>query len=198
VAPIVATESWVTDGTYGSLGTLIAERTNLIVWLDLPPWVWLPRLLKRSARRLIFREVLWNGNRETLRGVFLEADGVIPHALRAYFFRRHGIPARLAPYASCACAASPRSKPFSQRSHVPLSSDRDRRAANVAKTRSTRSITSAVIPAEACPRLSRPRGAAAQIDWTPARRFRHRCGPWRWRRHGGTFADRSCGALWKA
>jgi hypothetical protein len=98
LAPLLATERWVTDGTYAELGALIAGHADLIVWLDLPPWVWLPRLLKRSARRLHFREELWNGNRETLRGVFLEADGVFPHALRAYFFRRHQIPARLAPY----------------------------------------------------------------------------------------------------
>jgi adenylate kinase family enzyme len=98
MAPIVAKETWVTDGTYASLGALIAARTNLIVWLDLSPWVWLPRLLKRSARRLLFREELWNGNRETLRGVFFERDGVIPHALRAYFRRRHQMAASLAPY----------------------------------------------------------------------------------------------------
>ncbi|HEY6459159.1 MAG TPA: hypothetical protein VIY73_03380, partial [Polyangiaceae bacterium] len=98
VAPLVATDRWVTDGTYSALGGLIAERADLIVWLDLPPWTWIPRLLKRSTRRLLFREELWNGNRETVRGVFLDADGVFRHAFRAYFFRRHELAARLAPY----------------------------------------------------------------------------------------------------
>jgi hypothetical protein len=41
------------------------------------------------------REELWNGNRETLRGIFLERDGVFPHAIRRYFFRRSELAADL-------------------------------------------------------------------------------------------------------
>ena len=98
LSPIVARERWVIDGTYSTLGPLIPARADLVVWLDMPPWVWFPRLLRRSARRVLLREALWNGNRETLRGVFLGADGLFPHAVRSYFFHRHDIPARLSPY----------------------------------------------------------------------------------------------------
>ena len=98
VAPVVSTERWAIDGIYLEIGPMIAATADLIVWLDLPPRVWLPRLLRRSGRRLLLREELWNGNRETLRGVFFEADGVIPHAIRAYFFRRRGLARALAPY----------------------------------------------------------------------------------------------------
>jgi hypothetical protein len=58
--------------------------------------VWLPRLVRRSGRRLLFREELWNGNRETLRGVFWDEDSVFRHALRSYFRRRTTLAMRLA------------------------------------------------------------------------------------------------------
>ena len=99
IAPLVATDSWAIDGIATKmLGGLVVDRVELVVWLDLPPWVWLPRLLGRSARRWLSREELWNGNRENLRGIFLDADGVLPHAFRAYFVRRAGLAAQLAPY----------------------------------------------------------------------------------------------------
>jgi adenylate kinase family enzyme len=94
--PILAAESWVIDGTAPDMvGRLVLDRAELIVWLDLPPWIWLPRLVRRSARRWLLREELWNGNRETLRDIFMPPDGVLPHALRAYFFRRDRVRARL-------------------------------------------------------------------------------------------------------
>ena len=35
VAPIVATDSWVIDGSYrGKLGDLVVERADVVVWLD--------------------------------------------------------------------------------------------------------------------------------------------------------------------
>lgn len=96
VEPILDGESWVIDGTAPDMvGRLVVERAELIIWLDLPPWVWLPRLLRRSARRWFFREELWNGNRESLRDIFGPPDGVLPHAIRAYFFRRGRVRARL-------------------------------------------------------------------------------------------------------
>jgi hypothetical protein len=96
--PLLAGEAWVIDGGYSELGPMVPAAADLVVWLDLPPWVWLPRLVRRSARRLWFREELWNGNRESVRGVFFEWDGVLPYALRSYAFRRGALARRIAPY----------------------------------------------------------------------------------------------------
>src|SRR5712691_1868967 len=53
---------WVVDGNYDSkLGTLVLDRAELIVWLDLPLLVKLPRLVRRTVRRTRSREELWNG-----------------------------------------------------------------------------------------------------------------------------------------
>lgn len=66
--PIVAEDGWVIDGDYQrKLGTLVLDRADTIVWLDLPTRVWVPRLARRSMRRISGREPLWNGNRETLK-----------------------------------------------------------------------------------------------------------------------------------
>ena len=83
VEPIVDTDAWVIDGAYrGKLGDLVLERADVIVWLDLPLRVWLPRLLRRTARRTVTREELWNGNREELRYVLHPTNSVVLYALR--------------------------------------------------------------------------------------------------------------------
>jgi adenylate kinase family enzyme len=99
VEPLVSGEAWVVDGVYrGKLGELVLDRADLVVWLDLPRRVWLPRLLWRTARRVFRREVLWNGNRETLRNSVLGRDALIPFALRTYGDRRRRYDTELACY----------------------------------------------------------------------------------------------------
>jgi adenylate kinase family enzyme len=99
VEPLVAEDAWVVDGAYrGKLGDLVLERAELVVWLDLPLRVWLPRLLRRTVRRVVRREELWNGNRETLRNVLLSRDSLIVYAFRAHFRHRRSYPGALAPY----------------------------------------------------------------------------------------------------
>jgi hypothetical protein len=86
--PVVATEAWVIDGSYQSeLGDLVFRNADLVVWLDVPMYVWLPRLLRRTVRRLVTREVLWNGDRESLRNVF-DRDSLLIFTLRWYRPRR--------------------------------------------------------------------------------------------------------------
>jgi hypothetical protein len=95
----VNTEAWVIDGTYrNKLGDLVLERAEAVVWLDLPLYVWLPRLLRRTARRVIRREELWNGNRERLRDVLHPQNSVVIYALRGYRERRRTYPSELARY----------------------------------------------------------------------------------------------------
>jgi adenylate kinase family enzyme len=89
LVPVVATERWTIDAiAEKTVGRLVLDRVQLIVWLDLPPWIWLPRLVRRSGRRWLGREELWSGNRETLHGIFVARDGVFPWAVRKYFFKR--------------------------------------------------------------------------------------------------------------
>jgi adenylate kinase family enzyme len=97
VAAAIADDGWVTDATYrNKLGDLIYNSAETIVWLDLPLRVWLPRLLRRTARRMGGRETLWNGNRETLAGAFWGRESLFAYALRMHFRRRREWPAELA------------------------------------------------------------------------------------------------------
>ncbi len=99
VEPIVESKAWVIDGPYrGKLGDLVLEGADLVVWLDLPLRVWLPRLLRRTASRIIRREELWNGNRERLRDALHPQNSVVFFALRHYRDRRQRYPSELASF----------------------------------------------------------------------------------------------------
>jgi adenylate kinase family enzyme len=99
VEPITRTEGWVIDGVYGSkLGNLVLDAADTVVWLDLPMRVWLPRLLRRTARRISGRERMWNDNRETLRDAFGGRESLFGYALQMHFRRRREWPERLAGY----------------------------------------------------------------------------------------------------
>ena len=99
VEPIVASDGWVIDGGYwGKFGDFVLRHADVVVWLDLPLRVWLPRLIRRTSGRVIRREELWNGNRETVRNFLFSRDSLLWYALRNYPRARRIYPERLAPY----------------------------------------------------------------------------------------------------
>lgn len=55
--------SWVIDGNYASHGAReeIWPRADTIVWMDPPRRVAVSRVVKRTLKRVITREELWNG-----------------------------------------------------------------------------------------------------------------------------------------
>jgi adenylate kinase family enzyme len=60
-------DGWVVDGGYiWKIGTLVLDRADTVVWLDLPLAVCVRRLWHRSSSRIRARTELWGtGNRET-------------------------------------------------------------------------------------------------------------------------------------
>ena len=96
LTPILAEDGWVIDGTYThKLGDLVLRAADQIVWLDLPIATWMPRLIRRTLRRLITREELWNGNHESLGSVLGGRDSLFIHALRTHRERRRHWPTAL-------------------------------------------------------------------------------------------------------
>lgn len=97
VEPIVESEAaWIIDGAYrGKLDDLVLEGADAVVWLDLPLRVWLPRLVRRSAQRVIRREEPWNGNRERLRDVLHPRNSVVLYALGKYRKQRRAYASEL-------------------------------------------------------------------------------------------------------
>ena len=99
LAPTLALDGWVIDNPYRRIvGDLVIDRADTLIWLDLPMRVWLPRLLRRTLRRIIRHEVLWNGNRESWRTAFTGREGLIPFAIQAQFRTRRFYPERYAGY----------------------------------------------------------------------------------------------------
>ncbi len=97
--PVLAGNGWVIDGGYrGKIGDLVLGQADVVVWLDLPLHVWLPRLVRRTLRRLRGHEEIWNGNRESLRSAVWGRDALIPYALRAHRSHRRHYPAELVRY----------------------------------------------------------------------------------------------------
>ena len=72
-----AKHGWVSDGNYRVIRDLVFEDVETVIVLALPWRVMLWRTFKRTVGRLVTREVLWSGNRESFRTAFLSRDSVI-------------------------------------------------------------------------------------------------------------------------
>jgi adenylate kinase family enzyme len=99
VEPILAGDGWVVDNAYTrKLGTLVFERADAVVWLDQPIRVWLPRLTRRTWRRLRGHEEIWNGNRESVKTALWGRESLFMWAFRSHFTAERNWPKLLAPY----------------------------------------------------------------------------------------------------
>jgi adenylate kinase family enzyme len=99
VEPLVATDAWVIDGSYHSkLGDLVFRQADVVVWLDQPMRVWLPRLVRRTFARVLLRQELWGTNRESIWNVFFSRDSLLLFTFRHDRRRRRLYPDRLAAF----------------------------------------------------------------------------------------------------
>lgn len=88
---------WVMDGNYTKAKDIGWARADTLVWLDYPAQVVFWRVLTRTLRRVIGRQELWNGNRETLRGA-VQADAPLRWLFRTHWRRRRETPGLAAGY----------------------------------------------------------------------------------------------------
>ena len=90
-----APQGWVVDATYtGKLGDFFYERADTLVWLDLPLSLCLRRIWTRTWRRILKREELWHGNRETIRNAFFVKDSLFRGAIRSHRSNPAKVPGR--------------------------------------------------------------------------------------------------------
>jgi adenylate kinase family enzyme len=73
----ISGDGWVLDGNYSRTTPLKWEHAQVVVWLDLPYLVILYQVIVRTLVRSFSREVLWAGNRESLRKAFFASDSII-------------------------------------------------------------------------------------------------------------------------
>jgi adenylate kinase family enzyme len=81
-------ESWVVAGNYSLVRPEIWPRANAVVWLNFSLVVVLRRVIIRSAKRILFREVLWHGNRESLLRTLFTRQSVVWWAIITHNVRK--------------------------------------------------------------------------------------------------------------
>lgn len=93
VFTLAAQDGWIFCGNYFSkLGIEFWRKPDMLIWCDYPLWLVLPRLVRRTLRRAIRKETLWNNNTESLLKSVFTKDSVIFWMLstwRAHKKRHH-------------------------------------------------------------------------------------------------------------
>ncbi len=96
VQKATAGAAWVVDGNYGKAHDLLWPLADTLIWLDYPLWLCLWQLTRRTLIRILKRETLWNGNRETIWGAFFAKDSLFGWAIKSHKVLSKRYPAWLA------------------------------------------------------------------------------------------------------
>lgn len=84
VGQAIADSRWVVDGNYTRVRDLVWDRATTIIWLNYSFRIVFSRAVRRTVGRIIRRETILNGNRETIRMGLLSFDGVPSWVARRY------------------------------------------------------------------------------------------------------------------
>src|SRR5690349_1666603 len=86
---------WVPRPSFeADVDALLAERADLFVWLDLPYPLVLARVVRRTVRRRLRREELWNGNQEgPLHTFFTDPEHIVRWSWQTRHQYRERVPA---------------------------------------------------------------------------------------------------------
>jgi adenylate kinase family enzyme len=91
----LAADQWVAEGVHGGqVAELLWRRAHCVVWLDLPRWLCVLRVLRRSVRNICRRQVLWGTNIESWSR-FFSRDSVALAAFHHYQASQAELRARL-------------------------------------------------------------------------------------------------------
>lgn len=88
VSQALTGDAWVVDGNYSKARPIVWDRADTIIWLDFSFWTILSRLTRRTLRRLISKEELWNGNRERWKEQFFSRESLFFWMFRTYRRRK--------------------------------------------------------------------------------------------------------------
>jgi adenylate kinase family enzyme len=89
VRRLAASDAWVTEWQYPEARPVLRARADMIVFLLLSRRVSFGRLVRRTLRRRIRREVLWNENVEPpLRTIFTDRDHILRWHRRSFASNR--------------------------------------------------------------------------------------------------------------
>jgi adenylate kinase family enzyme len=83
-----AGDRWIFAGKYSVVQDILWSRGTIVVWLNLSFPVVITRTLRRTLRRLLVSELLWNGNRESIWRAFFSRHSIILWAIVSYHRRK--------------------------------------------------------------------------------------------------------------
>ena len=92
VKEVVQKDRWVVDGNYSEVRDITWSRATHLVWLNYPFRTVFSRALSRTLRRVVTREELFAGNRESLGRALFNPDSIVWYVLRTYRRRRREYP----------------------------------------------------------------------------------------------------------
>lgn len=85
VRRLAAAERWTTEWQYPAARPILATRADLLIFLDLPRWLVMTRVVRRTLWRRFRRVELWNGNFEPrLRAVLHDREHIVRWAWQTH------------------------------------------------------------------------------------------------------------------
>lgn len=88
VSKKVQDECWVMEGNYSLTREIVWSRATTVIWINLPFYLVFYRMLVRIFKRAIRKEVLWNGNQETLAKHFFSKDSMLYWVIKTHQRRK--------------------------------------------------------------------------------------------------------------
>lgn len=85
-------DRWVIDGNYSGVRDIVWSQADTVVFLDYSFWLVMRQLLRRTLRRSLKQEELWNGNREDIWKSFFSQDSILLWMLQTYQRNRKKYP----------------------------------------------------------------------------------------------------------
>jgi len=79
---------WVVDGNYGKVRDIVWPKATDVIWLNYSFPVVFGRALARTLGRMLTRELLYSGNRESFRNTFLSRDSILWWVVTTFRSRR--------------------------------------------------------------------------------------------------------------
>lgn len=92
VTTATAAETWVADGNYSKVRDIAWARATTIVWMNYSRAVVLWRIVSRTLRRCVRREVLFSGNRENFSTAMFGRESIIVWSMSTFARRRRECP----------------------------------------------------------------------------------------------------------
>lgn len=81
-------ERWVSDGNYALTRDFLMSRATAVVWLNYAFSIVFGRALRRTFKRIVTREELYSGNRETLRMALFDRESILWWVISTFHRRR--------------------------------------------------------------------------------------------------------------